>query len=73
VWDRIEDPFLGALPPPLPVPLRAERSREIELDEDARWLASLPPATRAVLEAAKQPRLAWPFAPRLEGAIARPS
>lgn len=41
-------------------------------DPHAAWLASLPPAARAVLEAARRPAPRWPLAARVEGAVAEP-
>jgi hypothetical protein len=56
-------------PPPAPVPgyLRNRMSRS-----DAEWLASLPSAARAVLQAAAMQAGEWPAAPRIAGAVAIP-
>ena len=54
-------------PPPLPFPLRRNKSSE----QDA-WLASLPARTRAVLEAARTTAPLWPIARRVPGAVAQP-
>jgi hypothetical protein len=53
-------------PPALPLPLRRPRQ------DDAAWLASLAPETRAVLEAARARPLPWPRGARVPGAVAQP-
>jgi hypothetical protein len=82
--DKIPAPLLHALlvPPPkkkpsvIPPPLPLSLTRKVEparlTDSDEVWLASLPLATRAVLEAARHAPTEWPLAPRLEHAIVRP-
>lgn len=57
------------IPPPLPIVLKRE-SRA--LDPDARWLASLPAASREVLERARRPQRAWPYGARVSAAICTP-
>lgn len=61
------------IPPPLPIPLtrRVEQVAPLS-DSDAAWLASLPPASRNVLEAARRSAAGWPIAPRIASAIAQP-
>lgn len=67
------------IPPPLPILLKrkvdGEGARPLvnrEPDSDELWLATLPPASRNVLEAARRPVAGWPIAPRLTYAIAQP-
>ncbi len=50
----------------------AFRAEVAELSEEERFLATLPLATRAVLEAARTPVAAWPTRPRVPFAVARP-
>lgn len=82
--DKIPAPLLHALlvPPPkkkpsvIPPPLPLSLTRKVEparlTSSDEVWLASLPLATRAVLEAARHAPTEWPVAPRLEHAIVTP-
>ncbi|MCA9603682.1 MAG: hypothetical protein KC417_16735 [Myxococcales bacterium] len=49
-----------------------KRSAAQANDPHAAWLASLPVAARAVLEAARRQAPSWPLAARVEGAIAEP-
>ncbi len=58
--------FSHDAPPALPFALKRRTL------DDAAWLASLPPATRAALEAARAPVADWPRVARPVGAIARP-
>ncbi len=61
------------IPPPLPIPLtrRVEQVAPLS-DSDEAWLATLPPASRNVLEAARRTAGGWPTAPRIASAIAQP-
>lgn len=58
-------------PPPLPVALTRKRPALLTESDEA-WLGTLPPAARAVLEAARHAPAEWPVAPRLNHAIVRP-
>lgn len=51
--------------------LAIEAARVASVSDEA-WLASLPPASRAVLEAARRGPGPWPLAPRADSAVARP-
>jgi hypothetical protein len=58
---------IAPIPPPLPVVLR----KRIAIGDEM-WLSSLPPESRAVLEAAAQPARPWPYAERIAGAVCTP-
>lgn len=60
-----------SFPPPLPVVLERRRPDPLT-DSDEAWLETLPPASRAVLEAARRGPAQWPLAPRVPNAIVRP-
>ncbi|MBX7193084.1 MAG: hypothetical protein K1X94_13540 [Sandaracinaceae bacterium] len=62
----------GLIPPPLPFALTRKVEARPLTDSDEQWLESLPPATRAVLEAARRPPSEWPIAPRLANAVTMP-
>lgn len=62
----------AVIPPPLPLALTRKVEPARLTDSDEVWLATLPLATRAVLEAARHATTEWPMAPRLAHAVVTP-
>lgn len=75
--ERITEDSIGELPLDAEIfALDDDTSPELDLrrltEDEAEFLAALPPASRAVLLAAKQKARRWPEGPRLAFAVATP-
>jgi len=75
--ERLKRKSQPPIPPPLPISLRRHASHANEhvaplTESDEAWLATLPPETREVLEAARHTSTGWPIAPRIPSAVVTP-